>query len=146
MKKNRGRGLSVNLQRLSKDFKKKGSSSAVGSRSKKVDLESAGSIFGLVLLLIIMFNIPSFVAGNGSFSTYFSFERFMNMLASAPTVSMAWITDVLQPISADWGVFQFFADFINSLITLLQGVSFILVGIVNLVSYLLYFLKFLFNL
>lgn len=146
MKKNSERGLPVNAKRVIRDFKKKGSSSAVGSRLKNSNFSSASSIFGLVLLVIIMFNIPSFVAGNSSFSTYFSFERFMNMLASAPTISMAWITDVLQPISADWGVFQFFADFINSLITLLQGVSFILVGIVNLVSYLLYFLKFLFNL
>lgn len=111
------------------------------------DFNSAGSsFFGIILLIIILFNIPSFVAANGEVATYFSFERFMNMLASAPTVSMTWITNVLQPISADWGVFQFFADFINSLITLLQGVSFIAVGIVNLVSYLLYFLKFLFNL
>lgn len=125
------------------DFK---SPTPKGEKLNSSDLPSGGSIFGLILLLIILFNIPSFVAGNGDVSSYFSFERFMNMLTSAPTVDMTWITNTLQPITANWGGFQFFADFLNSIITLLQGISFIAVGIVNLVSYLLYFLKFLFNL
>lgn len=111
------------------------------------DFNHAGSsIVGIVLIIIILFNIPSVVAGNDEVSSYFSFERFMNMLAQAPTIDMTWITNVLQPITADWGVFQFFAEFLNSLLTLLQGICFLAVGIVNLVSYLLYFLKFLFNL
>lgn len=139
MKQNIERSSSVNIP----DIK---SSSSKGKRLKKSDLPSGGSIFGLILLLIILFNIPAFVAGNGEVSSYFSFERFMNMLASAPTIDMSWITNVLQPITADWGVFQFFADFLNSLLTLFQGICFLAVGIVNLVSYLLYFLKFLFNL
>lgn len=114
-------------------------------RNSKSAKGAVGSLLGIILLVIILLNIPSLVAGNGTISDYFSFHRFMSMLENVPKCDFTWINDVITTIVADWGVFNFLRDFINVLIKTLSGVTFICVGLGQVVLFLVYFIPFIFG-
>lgn len=103
------------------------------------------SIFAVIVLLIIAFNIPSLIRNDGSISYIFSFERFMNMLTEVPTIDVKVVTNFISTISADWGTFNFLRDFINVFINIFSGVACIAVGIVQLVTFLVYFIPYIFG-
>ena len=110
----------------------------VGSNSSS----SNGSFFGWILVVLIAFNIPRFLMGSGF---NFSFQELLTTLINAPAIDITWVTNTIQSITADWGVLNFIRDFVNLLIDFFRTLAFWGTGVVQIITYLIYFLGKLFG-
>lgn len=67
----------------------------------------------------------------------FTFTSLLEAFSSAPSIPTSWITSfVSNKIVADWGVFEFLRNFLNSFVMPLLGtVSFVAVGVAQIITY-----------
>lgn len=100
---------------------------------------SVTRVLGVLVLVLIVFYLYWACFLYTSVAPVPSFDYFMQILRSCPTIQTDWINTFIQPITVDWGVFNFFRNFINTLITSFQGLLFMLVAVTNILWYVIWF-------
>ena len=108
--------------------------------SRGMPYNSILRIFGMVLLLVLVTSLIMKLQGN---SGSLSFESFINFLATAPQISPSFA--IIPKFTADIGIFQFFADFINYLGTIINILVFLFKNLANLVVYVVWFFGWVFS-
>lgn len=91
-------------------------------------------VFALVFFLVLFTSLVIKLQGNSGTLT---FESFINFLATAPQISPSFA--VIPKFTADIGIFQFFADFINYVSTIINILVFLFKNLLNLVTYVVWF-------
>lgn len=116
------------------------------SRSNDVERNfSASSVFSVVFMVLFIINFFYSATGNPS---SFSFSSLLQAIGNAPSVPTDWIKSFSElRISADWTVaFNWLRDFLNNYVMKLITVFlFLCTGIVQLITYGLYFVGILFG-
>lgn len=126
------------------DRKKKGNRIINSIKEHNYNADSSFSAISRLLSIVVCFLIIVALARAlmGQEPIYFS--SFLEGLANAPSTTFALSMPKLY-IDADWGIFEFFRNLLNSFGSIIQLLLFIVNGLVNLVSYLLYFVGFFFG-
>ena len=121
---------------------------STGSKSGSVT-----TIFAIIVIAIVLINIPQFVNGN---TEYKGFAQFFDMLEKAPVIGFDWIDDTFKELDREIKLdfsnsLGFVIDFswiltpINWFINLFGGIAFIGTGIVQMITYIVYFIPFIFG-
>lgn len=97
-------------------------------------------VLSLVFLLVLFTSLVMKLQGNSSTLT---FESFINFISTAPQISPSFA--VIPKFTADIGIFQFFADFINYLSTILNILVFLFKNLLNLITYVVWFFGWVFS-
>lgn len=101
-----------------------------------------GAVFGLLIILCI----ASFILQQQSNpnATPLTFTALLKSLENVPSVSIPFINVGMIQLG-DWGLFNFLRDFIKLLIQIPNVLIFLINGVMNLVSYVIYFMSLLFG-
>lgn len=127
--------------------------STVRKNSSKGGSGSVVSVFAIILIAILLINIPSFVNGD---TEYRGFAQFFDILQNAPVIDFGWIDNVFKELDREIKLdfsqsLGFVIDFtwvltpLNWLINLFGGLAFIATGVVQLITYVVYFIPFIFG-
>ena len=116
----------------------------VGSTSQTQTITSSnitsgiiGSTFGLMFSLLVLINLYGMLTGTGQFR---GLEWLLSVLSNAPAIDTSWLETWGQmSITADWGIFQFLADFLNKINQFINLCAFLGVGCINILLFILYF-------
>lgn len=100
-----------------------------------------GNLFSLILLLLLMISMIR-VLLESEFSV--SLGGFLEYLVNVPDVSLSWLRGIDLTIYADWGVFEFFRTFLNSLTGILEVALMLVGGIIQLLTYVAYIIAYIF--
>lgn len=114
---------------------------------------SVTTIFAIIVIAIVLINIPQFVNGN---TEYKGFAQFFDMLQRAPVVDFDWIQNTFKELDREIKLdfsnsLGFVIDFtwvltpINWFINLFGGIAFIGTGIIQIITYIVYFIPFIFG-
>lgn len=113
-----------------------------------LDTKSSVSLGRNVLLCIFGFcALFSFVWAVTGTESIFSFSTFLETMSNVPQIPTNWIKSfVNNTIESDWQLFNFFRDFLNRFVMPLLGViSFLCVGLAQLVTYAVWLVGLLFG-
>lgn len=69
----------------------------------------------------------------------------LKTLSTAPVMDSALLLDLIPSISADWGLFNWFRDFLNLFVSAINLLIFFGGNMLNVLIYVFYFLKDIFN-
>ena len=100
-----------------------------------------------VVLFLILFIVNFFYSATGNTST-FSFSSMLYAFQEAPQIPTDWIRDFSNlQITSDWTVaFNWLRDFLNNFVMkIITAGLFICTGIVQLITYAVYFISILFG-
>ena len=100
-----------------------------------------------VVLFLILFIINFFYSATGNTST-FSFSSMLYAFQEAPQIPIDWIRDFSNlQITSDWTVaFNWLRDFLNNFVMkIITAGLFICTGIVQIITYAVYFISILFG-
>ena len=117
-------------------------------KSRSFDVErdvSAISVFSVIFMVLFIINFFYSATGN---SSSFSFSSLLQAIQNAPSVPTDWIKTFSDlRITADWTVaFNWLRDFLNNYVMKLITVFlFLCTGIVQLLTYSIYFISILFG-
>ena len=122
--------------------------SRINQKTSLIDSKSSVS-FGrnVILWIFAVCALVSFVWRATGSDNIFTFSSFLETLSNVPQIPTNWIKSfVSNTIQADWAVFNFFRDFLNRFIMPLLGViSFLCVGVAQLVTYAIWVVGLLFG-
>lgn len=109
-------------------------------------LSTSISVVKLIAIVLIVVNFFRALRGD---IEYFSFARLFNVLLDAPSIPIDWISAFNWNVDfGDWGVFDWLADavewVVNNFGATLSMVSYVSIGLVNLVVFVGYFVGALF--
>lgn len=100
-----------------------------------------------VVLFLILFIVNFFYSATGNTST-FSFSSMLYAFQEAPQIPTDWIRDFSNlQITSDWTVaFNWLRDFLNNFVMkIITAGLFISTGVVQLITYAVYFISILFG-
>lgn len=102
--------------------------------------KALGSIFSVIVFLLIVVALFWNLSGRTSFPTL---QSFLEMLQDVPTISTDWISFISFNLDLpDW------LGWLNAILDFLEGIvqlgSFVIVGLLNVVPFIVYFLKWIF--
>lgn len=100
-----------------------------------------------VVLFIILFIVNFFYSATGNTST-FSFSSMLYAFQEAPQIPIDWIRDFSNlQITSDWTVaFNWLRDFLNNFVMkIITAGLFLCTGVVQLITYCVYFIGILFG-
>lgn len=100
-----------------------------------------------VVLFLILFIINFFYSATGNTST-FSFSSMLYAFQEAPQIPIDWIRDFSNlQITSDWTVaFNWLRDFLNNFVMkIITAGLFICTGVVQIITYAVYFISILFG-
>lgn len=100
-----------------------------------------------VVLFLILFIINFFYSATGNTST-FSFSSMLYAFQQAPQIPIDWIRDFSNlQITSDWTVaFNWLRDFLNNFVMkIITAGLFICTGVVQIITYAVYFISILFG-
>ena len=106
---------------------------------------SFASIFGVIFMMLFIVNF--FYSATGNTST-FSFSSMLYALQEAPQIPIDWIRDFSNlQITSDWTIaFNWLRDFLNNFVMkIITAGLFICTGVVQLITYAVYFIGILFG-
>lgn len=106
---------------------------------------SGVGVLGVIFIILCLFAFSSALMGRDS---SLSFTGLLNSISSVPTIDMSKIFDFVNDINitSDWGVFNFFRDFINNFVLSLLGVAiYFCTAIAQLIVFLVWVFKFIFT-
>lgn len=117
----------------------KANNSNTYSNSRSV---SSYSIFKIIILIAIAFILIRILfSGNNQ---VFNFQSFLEQLQSMPQISTSFKSFFERTIVTDWGWFNFFRDFINSLMSIISILAWLFGALLDVVRFIVSFLKMLF--
>lgn len=96
----------------------------------------------LALILLISSLIGVLVDPNFS---YKGTTTLLETLHTAPIIQSDLLLNTIKPITDDWTIFNFFRDFLNIFVSALNLILFFCGNMLNLLIYLSYFIKNVFN-
>lgn len=97
------------------------------------------AIVGIALFLLLF----STLTGVGS--GWISFESFLEKLDNSnniPQIPTGWLLDISKGITDDWGLFNWFRNFINFIWQPISLMLYVSIGIINLVPLIFWFLTY----
>lgn len=103
------------------------------------------SIFGVVFVILFMFSFLGALYGN---ETDFSFRSLLDCLTSAPAIDISGVAGFSSELCIvdDWGIFNWFRDFINNFFLSICSVAiYFSVSLMQLLIYICYFVGFIFT-
>ncbi len=106
---------------------------------------STVGVFGVIFIILCLFAFSSALMGRDS---SLSFTGLLNSISSMPTIDMSKIFDFVNDmnITLDWGVFNWFRDFLNNFFMPLFGVAiYFCTAIAQLIVFLVWVFKFIFT-
>ncbi|AXF52635.1 MAG: hypothetical protein [Inoviridae sp.] len=109
--------------------------------SRDTAKKTAFTIFKLIFLLMIVFSIVKILVGRDPIT----FSGLLSTLSNAPTFSTDWIKYVQTNFSETfpWG-FQWLGSIVDFFTDLLSVSLFVSVGAANVITFILYFMRYLF--
>lgn len=122
--------------------------SRINQKTSLIDSKSSVSLGrNIILCIFAACALVSFVWRATGSDNIFSFSSFLETLSNVPSIPTSWIKSfVSNTIESDWGLFNFFKEFLNRFIMPLLGViSFFCIGVVQLLTYAIYVVGFLFG-
>lgn len=132
----------VNLKEKKEKSLKDKSALKSAKRNLKKDFGSRSSqILGIILVIMLIAVAIRFAMGSESIPT---FTGFLETLTSAPEINIPFLTQTTGIIMADWGIFNFIRDFINTLMQIVDVLIFFFNGILSVLTYVVYFFRWLF--
>lgn len=99
-------------------------------------IDNKGSIFSIVIMILLVISIFGVLANK----ELIDFGGFLSILRNAPTIDLGWL-NLSSASIGDWGAFNFLKDFIYLILGALDVVSFIGTALLQVVLYIVYFLK-----
>lgn len=99
-------------------------------------IDNKVSIFGIVIFILLIISIFAVLSDK----QVIDFGGFLSILRNAPTIDLGWL-NLSNASIGDWGAFNFLKDFIYLILGALDIVSFIGTALVQVVLYIVYFLK-----
>lgn len=111
--------------------------------TRKLDsFNKADNFLSLVIVIFSILFIVSYVRSLFGASDL-TFTSFLEFIQSVPQVSFS-NTFIDMTILGDWGIFEFLRQFINIFTNILSVLIFLFGGLVQLIMYLVYLLRYLF--
>lgn len=104
--------------------------------------ESGNGVFLILVLTVIVLTVFALLH-NGDRFTFQGFLEFLGNLESLP-VQKLLVEGTIKDIVSDWGIFNFFRDFLNFFTDLFNIVVFFGACVGNIVHYVFQFLRWLF--
>lgn len=98
-------------------------------------------IFNIIFLVILIMCVIRFTFTN----TTISFTSFLEFLQNCPSIDMPSSLIKNLSITESWGVFDFLRNFINSLGTILGTVVWLIGNLLNGITFIFYFIGFIFG-
>lgn len=98
-------------------------------------------IFNIIFLVILTMCVIRFTFTN----TTISFTSFLEFLQNCPSIDMPSSLIKNLSITESWGVFDFLRNFINSLGTILGTVVWLIGNLLNGITFIFYFIGFIFG-
>lgn len=127
------RSPKMSARQVKNEFDKK---NQVRDRSFKDNFSVLCLCLGIILSIAL---IKSLLGSNP-----ITFGGFLEMLASAPSVDMTLKSFEVIPALGDWGAFNFLSTFFNYFITTLNVMIFVFKGVIQVVIYIVWFIRFIF--
>lgn len=125
-----------------KEFKQEKRKRTIASWKKQDRKESHDNhvtVFNLILIILLVISLIGILT-NGEILT---FKGFLSFLQSCPSFKLDLLSIPQIPIS-NWGVFQTLGTILNGFVLLLNALTFIFMAIVNALTIIVWFLKFVF--
>lgn len=97
------------------------------------------NVFGVIIFSLLIVNFLRIMTGYGSLT----FESLLNYLQNAPSFDFYSIVSNYS-ITTDWGLFNFLRDFFNMFISLFNVIVFLAKNVLNLINYIIYFIRLVF--
>ncbi len=89
-----------------------------------------------MLFVIMIINV---VLGS---ETNVTFTYMLQSLSESPSIDISWITTITeQVITDDWGIFNFFRNFLNSFIKIISFALYFVTGVAQLFVYVAYIIR-----
>lgn len=113
-------------------------------RSESNNIGGRG-VLGVVFIILCLFAFSSALMGRDS---TLSFTGLLNSISSMPTIEMSKVFDFVNDlrITLNWGVFNWFRDFLNDFFLPLFGVAlYFCTAVAQLVVFLVWIFKFIFT-
>lgn len=98
------------------------------------------SIAKIILLVLICVALVRATLGG----SYVSLTSFLDFMSKAPDIPLNWIGIFQTGIVGDWGAFNFFKGFLNSISQIIGAGLYLSTGIAQLVVFISYFIGFIF--
>ena len=110
-------------------------------KERRESFNSVAPVLGIVLLVLLVVVLIRRFKGVNSYPTFTGFlEYFTNIKAP----SIPFLSEVSNGITADWGWFNFFRDFLNGFMSIVDVLIFFVNGLISVVSYIVIFFNWLF--
>lgn len=125
-----------------KQFKQEKRKRTIASWKKQDRKESHDShvtVFNLILIILLVISLIGILT-NGQILT---FKGFLSFLQTCPSFKLDLLSIPEIPI-ANWGVFQVLGTILNGFVLMINALTFIFMAIVNALTIILWFLKFVF--
>lgn len=102
-----------------------------------------GGLMRIALIMLLFFTLGNVFFSGSDESPVFTFSSLLTVLQNSPTLPFSLSIDMLT-ISGDWGAFNFLKQFINWNLQPLSFFIFIIGNLINILSFLTYFLFYIF--
>lgn len=117
------------------------SSRTINSSSSVTNVTSGlvGSVLGTIFGLVLLINIFAVLSGYGE---YRGAEWVMNTLSNAWAIPTDWMVNWSSSTidAQSWGAFEFLGNFFNRLSDFLQTITFLGIGALNVITFIVYLL------
>lgn len=125
-----------------KDFvaeKKKRTIASWRKQDRKESHDNHVTVFNLILIVLLVISLIG-VLKNGEILT---FKGFLSFLQSCPSFELDLLAIPTIPVS-NWGIFEVLGTIINGFVLMINALTFIFMAIINALTIILWFLKFVF--
>ncbi len=96
-------------------------------------------VLSLIFITILSINL---IRSFGSNASSVSFHSFLQYMTTCPQINISNIVNL--SIGGDWGPFDFLRNFLNSLSAILSFALWVAVQLINCLTYIFYFVRFIF--
>ena len=95
--------------------------------------------FKILFFVLFIFMVFDVIYSNDRVIT---FSSLLEGLADSPVISSDWVTNFADlTISSDWGIFNFFRDFLNLNVRIISFLLYVVNGLVQVVVYFTYLMR-----
>lgn len=108
-------------------------------QDRKESHDNHVTVFNLILIILLVISLIGILT-NGEILT---FKGFLEFLQSCPNFSFDLLSIPQIPV-ANWGIFEVLGNILNGFVLMINALTFIFMAIVNALTIILWFLKFVF--
>lgn len=106
----------------------------------------SGGVGGILIVVVALLLVATLFQSLAGATPSLTFSGLLQYMSNAPELSGDWMLTLNDlRIYDDWGLFNFFRDFLNIIMTVLSSAVFLCTGVAQLIVYMAYIIGFLFG-